>query len=97
MRNLTSRMAVKFFVLLFFCFTSEFVWSQAKPIAIVGATLIDGTGRPPLTDAAVVMQDGRFTVVGKRADVSLPQEAEVIDAKGKTILPGTHRRALPPA
>ena len=88
MRILTPRMAAKFFVLLFFCFTSEIVWSQAKPIAIVGGTLIDGTGRPPLTDAAIVMQDGRFIAVGKRGEVSLPQGAEVIDAKGKTILPG---------
>ncbi len=64
------------------------VWAQARPVAIVGGTLIDGTGRPPLTDAAIVMQDGRFAVVGKRADISLPPGTEVIDAKGKTILPG---------
>src|SRR5438132_11264992 len=34
------------------------------------------------------MQDGRFIAVGKRGEVSLPQGADVIDAKGKTILPG---------
>jgi N-acyl-D-aspartate/D-glutamate deacylase len=64
------------------------VIAQTRPIAIVGGTLIDGTGRPPLVDAAVVVQDGRFLAVGKRGEVSLPQGAEVIDAKGKTILPG---------
>jgi len=64
------------------------VIAQTGPIAIVGGTLIDGTGRPPVTDAAIVMQDGRFIAVGKRGEVSLPQGAEVIDAKGKTILPG---------
>src|SRR5215831_709411 len=64
------------------------VIAQTGPIAIVGGTLIDGTGRASLTDAAIVMQDGRFVAVGKRGEVLLPQGAEVIDAKGKTILAG---------
>ena len=64
------------------------VIAQTRALAVVGGTLIDGTGRPPMTDAAVVMQDGRFITIGKRGEVSIPQGAEVIDAKGKTILPG---------
>jgi imidazolonepropionase-like amidohydrolase len=64
------------------------VWAQPRPIAVVGGTLIDGTGRAALSDSAVVIQDGRFQDIGKRGDVSLPQGAEIIDAKGKTILPG---------
>ena len=62
--------------------------AQVQPVAIVGGTLIDGTGRAAITDSAIVMQERRFTAVGKRGEVSLPQGAEVIDAKGKTILPG---------
>jgi imidazolonepropionase-like amidohydrolase len=64
------------------------LWAQAQPVAIVGGTLIDGTGRAAVADSAIVMQEGRFTAVGKRGEVSLPQGAEVIEAKGKTILPG---------
>jgi imidazolonepropionase-like amidohydrolase len=75
-------------VLAFYFLFPESIFAQTRPIAIVGGTLIDGTGRPPLVDAAVVVQDGRFLAVGKRGEVSLPQGAEVIDAKGKTILPG---------
>jgi len=75
-------------VLTFYFLFPESISAQTRPIAIVGGTLIDGTGRPPLVDAAVVVQDGRFLAVGKRGEVSLPQGAEVIDAKGKTILPG---------
>ena len=63
-------------------------WGQAKPVAIVGATLIDGSGRAPVTDTVVIVRDGRFQAVGKRGEVQVPQDAEVIDAKGKTILPG---------
>jgi len=62
--------------------------TQTRSIAIVGGTLIDGTGRPAVEDAAIVIRDGRFQEVGRRGQVRLPQGAEVIDAKGKTILPG---------
>ncbi|MBI2211191.1 MAG: amidohydrolase family protein [Deltaproteobacteria bacterium] len=62
--------------------------AQSRPVAIQGGMLIDGTGRPPVDDAVVVFQDGRIREVGRRGEVSLPQGAEVIDAKGKTILPG---------
>ncbi len=63
-------------------------WAQTRPIAIVGATLIDGTGRPPLANAAIIMQGGRFVAVGIRGGVSIPEGAEVIDVAGKTVLPG---------
>jgi imidazolonepropionase-like amidohydrolase len=75
-------------VLLICLVTAGNLWAQAQPVAIVGGTLIDGTGRAAIVDSAIVMQEGRFTAVGKRGEVSLPQGAEVIDAKGKTILPG---------
>ncbi|MGH7816961.1 MAG: amidohydrolase family protein, partial [Candidatus Binatia bacterium] len=63
-------------------------WTQTRPVVIQGGTLIDGTGRQPLADAVIVFQDGRIRDVGKRGEVSVPPNAEVIDAKGKTILPG---------
>jgi imidazolonepropionase-like amidohydrolase len=62
--------------------------SKAPTLAIVGATLIDGNGGPPIPDAAVVIRKGRFVSVGPRGKVRIPRDAEVIDAKGKTILPG---------
>lgn len=64
------------------------LWAQTRPVVIQGGTLIDGTGRPPINDAVIVFQDGRIREAGKRGEVSVPQGAEVIDAKGKTILPG---------
>ena len=74
---------------LAFCFLAPAsLLAQARPIAIVGGTLIDGTGRAAVTDSVVVISGGRFQEVGKRGEVTIPQGAEVIDAKGKTILPG---------
>jgi len=61
---------------------------RTRAIAIVGGTLMDGTGRPPVADAVVVIEGGRFGQVGERAEVSIPEGAEVIDANGATILPG---------
>jgi hypothetical protein len=64
------------------------VSAQTRPVGIQGGTLIDGTGRPPVADAVVVFQGGRIREVGKRGEISLPSGAEMIDATGKTILPG---------
>ena len=56
---------------------------------ITGATLIDGTGGPPLADAAVLVNDGgRIEAVGPQAAVAAPPDAEVIQASGMTLLPG---------
>ena len=62
--------------------------AQTRPVAIVGGMLIDGTGRPPVEDAVVVFSGGRIQEVGKRAEVTVPRGAQVIDARGKTVLPG---------
>jgi hypothetical protein len=69
-------------------FISSALWAQASPIVIQGATLIDSTGRAALTDSIVIIQNGRFQAVGKRGEVPIPQGAEVIEAKGKSVLPG---------
>lgn len=62
--------------------------TQARVAAVVGGTVIDGTGRAPLADATVVMRAGRIRAVGPRDRVPLPPDAEVIDARGKWIIPG---------
>jgi imidazolonepropionase-like amidohydrolase len=62
--------------------------SRASTIAIVGGTLIDGTGAAPIADAAVVIRKGRILAVGPRSKVRIPKHARIVDAHGKTILPG---------
>lgn len=53
-----------------------------------GGTLIDGTGRPPVADAVVVVEGTRITAVGTRGGIAYPSNATVIRADGRTILPG---------
>ena len=55
---------------------------------LTGATLIDGTGAAPVPDAAVVIEDGRVTEAGPRAALAWPADAEVIDARGRPVIPG---------
>ncbi len=57
-------------------------------IAIVGARLIDGTGRDPLDDAALLIEGERIRAIGPRSQVTIPQGARVIEAAGMTVLPG---------
>lgn len=55
-------------------------------LTIRGATLIDGRGGPPLSDAAVRIDDGRIVAAGPSPAV--PSTAEEIDARGRFLIPG---------
>lgn len=62
---------------------------MAEQVLVVqGGTLIDGTGRPPIENAVIVIQSGRFQAVGSSHQVAIPPDARVIDVQGKTVLPG---------
>ncbi len=74
--------------LLVFLVFAPTLSAQTRAIAIVGGTLIDGTGRAAIEDAVIVFHNGRIQDAGKRGEVAIPRGAEVIDAKGKTVLPG---------
>ena len=54
--------------------------------ALVGGTLIDGNGGPPVANAVVIVKQGRIAAAG--AGIKVPKGMTVIDARGKTVLPG---------
>ncbi len=56
--------------------------------AITGATVIRGDGRPEIPDGVVLIAGDRITVVGRSADVPIPADARVVDARGQFLLPG---------
>ncbi|MGH8564349.1 MAG: amidohydrolase family protein [Gammaproteobacteria bacterium] len=56
--------------------------------ALVGATVIDGTGNSPREDAVVLISGGRIRAVGPRAEILIPEGARVVDVSGKWIIPG---------
>src|ERR1044071_3378595 len=62
--------------------------ADAAAIVIDGAQVGDGTGRPPIRDAVLVIRGARIEAVGPRGSVSAPKDAATIPAKGKTVIPG---------
>ena len=62
--------------------------AQNRVLVLEGGTLIDGTGAAPVADAVVVVEGNRITAVGRREQVSIPPNANVIRLNGRTILPG---------
>ena len=61
--------------------------AAAGPVrAYVGARLWDGSGRPPVEKATLVVQDGRVVAAG--AGVAVPRGAERIDLSGRFVIPG---------
>jgi len=58
------------------------------PRAIVGATLVDGTGSAPARDAVVVIRDGRIECAGPRDRCPVPAGIDTLDARGLWLLPG---------
>ena len=56
---------------------------------ITHGRLIDGTGKAPVPDAALLIADGRIAYAGPAAGAPLlPADTEKIDARGGTIMPG---------
>ena len=68
--------------------TDQNISAQARPVAIVGGKLIDGTGRPPTENSTIIIQGRKFTAAGTAGEIAVPAGAQVIDVTGKTVLPG---------
>lgn len=62
--------------------------SPAVTLAIVGGTLIDGTGAAPRPDVTVLVMGERIGRIGPRDSTGVPDGAKVVRAEGKFILPG---------
>jgi imidazolonepropionase-like amidohydrolase len=58
------------------------------PQALVGGTLVDGTGASPVPDAVVVLRAGKIDCAGSRKTCALPAGVAVTDASGLWIVPG---------
>ena len=77
-------------LLLAATFTATFE-SQAPPAAGItvfeGARLIVGDGSAPIENSAFVVQNNRFTQIGKKGQLRIPAGAARVDLTGKTVMP----------
>lgn len=62
--------------------------SKDRVIALEGATLIDGAGGAPKTDAVIIIRNGRIEAVARVNEIQIPSNAERVNVVGKTIIPG---------
>src|SRR2546426_4007048 len=69
------------------CFTQSMP-AQERPIAILHARLIDGLGRPPVEDAVLILEGNKIVYAGPANAAPVPRGAQLIEAKGKTVMPG---------
>jgi imidazolonepropionase-like amidohydrolase len=58
------------------------------PRALVGATLVDGTGAPPVPDSVVLLRGGKIDCAGSRLTCPIPQGVDTVNLSGRWITPG---------
>jgi len=61
-----------------------------QPAAVTvfeGARLITGDGSAPVLDAAFIVENGRFTEVGRKGQLKVPAGAAHVNLTGKTVMP----------
>ncbi len=83
-----SNRLLGFVLILLICTSAPNPTLAAETLAIVHARLVDGTDGPPIDDAVIVVQDGRFVAVGPAGENEIPDEAEIIDVGSRTVVPG---------
>jgi len=74
--------------LLVLCAAAPLVAQSTDVKALVGGTLIDGFGGPPVQHSVILVQGERITKVGQIGSVAIPAGAEIINTGGMSVLPG---------
>src|SRR6266581_8324583 len=70
-------------------YLTQVIKAQQPPSATVfeGARLITGDASAPVADAAFIVENGRFTAVGRKGQVQVPAGAARVNLAGKTVMP----------
>ncbi len=76
------------FLLVIVCLGARASEAPPKPIVYLGGTLIDGTAAGAQMNMAVVIQGDRIVAVRPAEGFSPEQGQEVVDVRGKFLIPG---------
>jgi imidazolonepropionase-like amidohydrolase len=63
-------------------------YAADQPIAIVHGRIINGLGGAPIEDGTVILRGRNIEYVGPASGAPVPKDARILDAKGKSVLPG---------
>ncbi|TVZ59712.1 imidazolonepropionase-like amidohydrolase [Flavobacteriaceae bacterium MAR_2010_105] len=75
-----------FFLYTFFLFSVLCIaQTDTMPLAIINATVIDGTGNSPQSNATIIIKNQKIECIGQ---CSIPKNAKIINAKSKYVIPG---------
>lgn len=66
----------------------KYIKFNFKILAFTNSTVVDGTGNEIKYNQTIIIEDGVFSAVGNGDEIKIPKNAEVIDLKGKTVIPG---------
>jgi imidazolonepropionase-like amidohydrolase/catechol 2,3-dioxygenase-like lactoylglutathione lyase family enzyme len=67
---------------------SAFASSEPRVTALVGGTVVNLDGGPPLTDAIVLIEGARISAIGSADDIAVPEHATIIDTTSTWLVPG---------
>jgi imidazolonepropionase-like amidohydrolase len=81
------RLFAKLFFLLLICPFASLAGSS-DALVLQHVTVIDGTGRAPQPDQTVIIAGGRISEIGPASRIKIGKAANVIDARGKFLIPG---------
>jgi imidazolonepropionase-like amidohydrolase len=60
----------------------------SQPVVVQGGQVFDGTGGDPMPNGIIVIEGARIKAIGPSHDVAIPPGARLIDARGKSVIPG---------
>jgi imidazolonepropionase-like amidohydrolase len=66
----------------------EFVKVNAPVVALTHVRVIDGTGAPAREDQTILLAEGKIQSVSPAEAASIPQNAQVLDLHGYSVIPG---------
>lgn len=67
---------------------TRFIRTNQPTIAITDVRVIDGTGNPAKDKQVVVIHNGRIASVGNAGAQRIPVDAQIVDGRGRTLIPG---------
>ncbi len=61
---------------------------EPSVLAVTHAVIIDGNGGAPIEDGTIVIKGSKIDAVGPSKTLQPPSGAKIVDAAGKTVMPG---------